>query len=101
MLYMRINRFTIKPGGKSAMEREAEAFLATNDPDATGLLYILDAFDDTGAPSVGISIWSDKEKFDASGERWEEVMRGVAHLFDGPYRREEYELAVHNLPEKA
>ena len=100
MPYMRINYFQQKLGTTPQLEREAGACLANNDPEDSGLMYILDSFCDTGEkPSIGITIWSDKEKFEASGERWDAVMEGMAHLFDGPYRREEFELTVHNLPE--
>ncbi len=98
MPYMRINRFTLKPGTRAAIEAEAEAFLAKNDPEESGLLYILDTFDDTGGPSIGVTVWKDKASFDASGTRWHEVMAGMAHLFEGDYSREEFELTVHNLP---
>lgn len=98
MPYMRINRFTLKPGTKEAIEAEAQAFLAKNDPDESGLLYILDTFDDTGGPSIGVTVWKDKKSFDASGARWPDVMQGMAHLFEGDYSREEFELTVHNLP---
>jgi hypothetical protein len=99
MPYMRINRFTLKSGTKEAISAEAEAFLANNDPNESGLLYILDTFDDTGGPSIGITVWKDKASFDASGARWPDVMKSMEHLFDGPYSREEFELTVHNLPQ--
>jgi hypothetical protein len=99
MPYMRINRLTLKPGTKDALVEEANTFLAQNNPEKSGLLYILDAFDDTGGPSIGITIWKDKASFDASGARWPEVMKGMAHLIEGDYSREEFELTVHNLPE--
>jgi heme-degrading monooxygenase HmoA len=102
MAFMRINYFQQKPGTTEKMKQEAEDFLAGNDPETSGLLYILDSFCDTGErPSIGITIWSDKEKFEASGARWEKVMEGMAHLLDGPYRREEFELTIHNLPERS
>ena len=100
MPYMRINYFKLKPGTKAGIEKEAEDFLATNDPQETGLMYILDCFDDSGGPSIGITVWSDKDKVEASGRRWPEVMKRMEHMFDGEYRREEYELTVHNLPER-
>ena len=101
MPYMRINRFKLKPGTKEEISAEAEAFLAKNDPEESGLLYILDTFDDTGGPSIGVTVWKDKASFDASGARWPEVMKGMEHLFDGDYSREEFELTVHNLPDLA
>ena len=97
-MYMRINYFMLKPGGLEAMKREAERFLATNDPDETGLMYILEAFTEDGTESIGITVWKDKEKFDASSERWQAVMDGMAHLIDGEPRRVEKELVAHNLP---
>ena len=87
-----------KPNTKKAIEKEAEGFLANNDPEESGLMYILDVFDDTGGGSIGITIWSDKEKFEASGKRWPAVMQNMEHLLDGDYWREEFELTVHNLP---
>ena len=98
MPFVRINRFTLKPGTKEAISAEAEAFLAKNDPDSSGLLYILDRFDDTGGPSIGITVWKDRASFEASGARWPDVMKSMEHLFDGAYSREEFELDVHNLP---
>ena len=100
MAYMRINRLTLKPGALEAMKQEAETFLAVNDPDETGLMYILDSFVDDGGVSVGITVWSDKEKFEASGRRWAQVMQGMTDLIDGEPSREEFELTVHNLPER-
>ena len=47
MPFVRINRFTLKSGTKEAIVAEAAAFLAKNDPDSSGLLYILDRFDGT------------------------------------------------------
>lgn len=101
MAYIRINRFRIRPGAKEALEREAEAFLADNDPATSGLMYILDVFDDAAGPSLGISIWSDRAAFEASGDRWPEVMKAMEPYFDGPATREEYELTVHNLPDRS
>ncbi|MEM7120338.1 MAG: hypothetical protein AAF563_03615 [Pseudomonadota bacterium] len=101
MPFMRINHFTLKPNTKAAIEKEAEDFLANNDPEESGLMYILDVFDDSGRGSIGITIWSDKEKFEASGKRWPDVMQNMEHLLDGDYWREEFELTVHNLPKRA
>ncbi len=101
MAYMRINYLTLKPGTKEQLIQEAKNFLLANDPEESGLMYILDAFDDTGGSSIGITIWSDAEKFEASGERWPKVMAGMSHLIEPGYRREEYELTVHNLPSDA
>jgi quinol monooxygenase YgiN len=98
MPYMRINHFKLKPGTRDEISSVAEDFLASNDPEESGLLYILDTFDDEGGPSIGVTVWSDKEKFEASGARWPEVMKAMEHLLDGPYSREEFELTVHNLP---
>jgi quinol monooxygenase YgiN len=97
-MYMRINYFTLKPGALDAIWAEAENFLKVNDPDETGLMYIMDTFVDDGTESVGITIWKDKEKFEASSQRWQSVMDGMAHLMDGEPRRVEQELSVHNLP---
>lgn len=101
MPYMRINHFKLKPGTREAISKEAADFLAQNDPVSSGLLYILDTFDDEGGPSIGVTVWSDKEKFEASGARWPAVMKAMKHLLDGEYWREEFELTVHNLPVRA
>jgi quinol monooxygenase YgiN len=100
MPYMRVNRFRLKPGTKAQLEQEAKDFVAKNDPGTSGLMYILDCFDDTGGESIGITVWRDKEALEASGERWPEVMQGMSHLLDGDYAREEFELHVHNLPDR-
>lgn len=97
MPYMRINYITLRPGTKAQLIEEARAFLNSNDPEESGLAYILDAFDDEGGPSVGITVWTDKEKFEQSSQRWPKVMEGMAHLLEPGYRREEFELTVHNL----
>lgn len=98
MPYMRINHFKLKPGTKEAISKVADDFVATNDPVESGLMYILDTFDDEGGASIGVTVWSDKEKFEASGKRWPAVMKAMEHMLDGEYSREEFELTVHNLP---
>ena len=100
MPFMRINHFKLKPNTKEAIAKEADDFLAKNDPEESGLMYILDVFDDAGGDSIGITIWTDKDKFEASGKRWPDVMRGMEHMLDGEYWREEFELTVHNLPSR-
>ncbi|MGB2238546.1 MAG: hypothetical protein ACPH09_05040 [Pseudomonadales bacterium] len=98
MSFMRINFITLKEGEIEGIKKETEDWLDKNDPETTGMVYDVTAVAEDGRSCVGITLWKDKASLDASGERWDEVMEGLAHRLVGEPRREEFEIEAHNLP---
>jgi hypothetical protein len=96
--FVRINHIPLKPGGADSLRATQAAFLEENDPVSSGLLYAFFGFSADDRVCTGVTIWSDKEKFDASGERWPQVVDGIRDILDGEARRDEFEIDSHNLP---
>ena len=98
MHYVRINYIPLKEGGANTLRAIQAKFLARDDPEQSGLLYAFFGFSNEDRFCTGVTVWHDQTKFNASAERWPQVIDGIADILDGEARRDEFEIDSHNFP---